>query len=82
MRAGDIVLHRPTGERWVVAYVDGDYLAWCGWPEGEARVADCDLVEAVSDAKHREWLERIAASSGRRARMAAAALADLDRAVA
>ena len=32
---GDTVKHGPTGETWVVAYVQGDRLAWCGWPEGE-----------------------------------------------
>lgn len=40
---GDVVKHGPTGELWTVAYVRGDYLAWCGWPEGEARLADCTL---------------------------------------
>jgi hypothetical protein len=36
----DHVLHGPSGETWVVAYVEGDRLAWCGWPEGEAKLAD------------------------------------------
>jgi len=52
MRAGDIVRHRPTGEKWTVAYVQGDWLVWYGWPPGEARVSDCDLLEACSDEKH------------------------------
>lgn len=59
MRSGDTVLHRPSGERWLVAYVDGDHLSWYGWPEGLASVADCELVKACSDEAHeaslREW---------------------------
>ena len=54
---GDSVLHGPTGETWVVAYVQGDRLAWCGWPEGEARLEDCKLVTAASD-EYREKLLR------------------------
>lgn len=45
---GDTVLHGPTGERWVVACVQGDRLSWCGWPEGTANLADCVLVEKAS----------------------------------
>lgn len=52
MRAGDCVRHRPTGEKWRVAYVRGDHLAWCGWPPGEALVSDCDILELCSDEEH------------------------------
>ena len=45
---GDTVKHGPTGETWVVAYVQGDRLAWCGWPEGTANVSDCTLVEKAT----------------------------------
>lgn len=41
---GDTVKHLPTGEEWLVAVVDGERLSWCGWPEGWAKVADCELV--------------------------------------
>jgi hypothetical protein len=58
MRAGDTVKHRPTGETWRLAYVNGRYLAWCGWPPGEALVSDCELVKACSDAEHRDMLEK------------------------
>ena len=78
IRAGDHVFHKPTGETWVVAYVDGDYLAWCGWPEGEAKLADCELVKRASDEEHLRWLNDIANSSGRRASMAKRALAELE----
>lgn len=46
MRTGDHVLHKPSGETWVVAFVDGDDLAWCGWPNGLARTSDCELDSA------------------------------------
>lgn len=77
MRTGDTVRHGPTSEEWVVAYIDGDRLAWCGWPSGEALLSDCTLVRACGDDEHWEWVERIAKSaSGRRARMCQAMLAD------
>jgi hypothetical protein len=47
IRGGDHVFHRPTGETWVVAYVSGDYLAWCGWPSGEARVSTTRIASYV-----------------------------------
>jgi peptidoglycan/LPS O-acetylase OafA/YrhL len=55
IRGGDHVFHRPTGETWTIEYVKGDYLAWCGFPRGEARVADCDLVMACSDEEHAKF---------------------------
>ncbi len=58
MRAGDTVKHRPSGETWCVAYVEGDYLAWYGWPPGEAKVSDCELIEACSDAEHEASLRK------------------------
>lgn len=71
MRCGDHVKHRPSGETWVVAYVEGDYLAWCGWPDGEAKVSDCELVYKCSDAEHLRRLQEIAAANaGRRTRVA------------
>jgi hypothetical protein len=69
-RAGDIVHHEPTGEDWVVAYVDGDHLAWCGWPSGEAKAADCWLKKSCSDEEHRDLLLKLAQSGGKRASMA------------
>lgn len=74
MRAGDIVRHLPSGEEWVVAYQDGEYMSWCGWPEGEARAADCEVVKPATDDEHREWLRRLMRSEGKRKRMALAAL--------
>lgn len=61
LRCGDTVIHKPSGERWSVAYADygTGYLSWCGWPDGEARIADCELRAACTDAQHEaavdEW---------------------------
>lgn len=76
-RAGDIVHHEPTGEDWVVAYVDGEHLAWCGWPAGEALARDCWLKTSCSDNVHFETLRRLSRSDGKRARMAVRALEQL-----
>lgn len=81
-RAGDHVLHGPTGETWVVAYVEDDRLAWCGWPYGHALLSDCTLVKACTDAEHLKWLRDIAKSGDGRGRRARLALADLGEAVA
>ena len=62
---GDHVHHGPTGEDWVVQYVRGDRLAWCGWPPGEAQLSDCTLIRKATDAE-RESLQHVL--SGRRAK--------------
>lgn len=77
-RAGDIVHHEPTGEDWVVAYCDGERLAWCGWPDGEAKASDCWLKKSCTDEEHVQRLREIAKSEGRRARKARAALEALN----
>ena len=52
----DSVLHGPTGETWLVAYVEGDRLAWCGWPEGEANLADCTLTKKATPEQREKLL--------------------------
>lgn len=64
MDTGDIVLHRPTGERWIVAFVSGEYLSWCGWPEGVARVEDCELVKTATPEQRRSLLHQLAEMKG------------------
>lgn len=59
---GDHVKHGPTGEGWVVAYVKGDRLAWVGWPEGEALLADCKLITKVTDVERDALLRALAKS--------------------
>lgn len=75
IKTGDTVRHGPTGEEWSVAYVDpeNDRLAWSGWPEGYAKLSDCELIESCSDVESetelRKWAEnRDADSRTRRAR--------------
>jgi hypothetical protein len=53
-RCGDTVLHGPSRETWIVAYVDGNELSWVGWPEGTARLSDCEVTKRCSDEQHIE----------------------------
>lgn len=62
MRTGDTVLHKPSGEKWSVAYVDGDELYWRGWPFGWAKASDCELLRACPDEEHERLLRDMAAS--------------------
>lgn len=77
MRCGDHVHHKPTGEDWVVAYVDGEYLGMWGWPAGEAKVVDCTLTKSCTDAEHLKWLQDGAKAEGKSGRKAQEALAVL-----
>jgi hypothetical protein len=65
---GDTVHHAPSGEDWVVAYVRGDRLAWCGWPEGEAKLSDCTLIQKAAPEYRQKLLEDMAAMTGNDAR--------------
>lgn len=57
IRIGDVVRHEPTGEQWVVAALDREDMYWVGWPPGCARLADCTLVEACTDAEHVDMVQ-------------------------
>jgi hypothetical protein len=78
IETGDVVLHSPTGERLVVACVDGDRLSWCGWPEGMAALSDCTLVEKAGPEDKARLLEQLAAlrEPDHRGRHARATLAE------
>lgn len=56
----DEVLHRPTGETWLVAVVDGDQLIPCGWPLSYAKTSDCELTKAATDEEREALLNRMA----------------------
>lgn len=58
---GDEVLHVPTGEHWIVACVYGEYLSWCGWPEGFADLSDCTLVRKATPEQRVKLLQEMAA---------------------
>ncbi|MCJ2069618.1 hypothetical protein MKK75_12600 [Methylobacterium sp. J-030] len=67
-RTGDSILHEPSGETWVCAWADPEtgYLSWLGWPpDGEALIADCELVRAATDEEHRKWLGDLKRSTRR-----------------
>ena len=85
IETGDVVLHGPTKERWVVAFVQDENLSWCGWPEGWAKLADCTLVKKATPEARLKLLKEMAAmptGQDHRARYARAALdmAELARA--
>lgn len=64
LRTGDRVLHRPTGETWIVAFVEGGKIAWCGWPDGRADVADCDRIHVATEEEHRQLVRELARLRG------------------
>jgi hypothetical protein len=41
---GDVVLHEPSKEKWLVAYCKNGYVGACGWPETQAKEEDCTLI--------------------------------------
>lgn len=48
VRPSDTVLHKPSGETWVVCGVDREMgeLIPCGYPfPSIAKIADCELIE-------------------------------------
>lgn len=55
---GDHVHHRPTGEKWVVAFSrpETDEISWIGWPEGRARLSDCDFVKDAHPIERSYWV--------------------------
>lgn len=56
---GDVVLHIPTNEEWIVACVEGDVLSWCGWPQGWANIADCTLIKKATDSERYDRLVQL-----------------------
>lgn len=58
-RCGDLVRHQPSGELWEVAWCEGDDIAWCGWPNGMARTADCTMHLRATDEQHRAAVGRV-----------------------
>ena len=46
-QAGDVVLHRPTGEEWLLIVDEHEgRVVPGGWPDTRAEAKDCVLVEA------------------------------------
>jgi len=64
---GDIVTHGDSGEEWMVAYVQGAVISFCGWPDTLEKLADFTLVEKATTKRRSNVLERMAESTGHRA---------------
>ena len=64
IETGDIVHHAPTGEKWLVAYVDGDRLCAVGWPETIAKLSDCTLVIKAEEDVREQLIKELAAMPG------------------
>ena len=62
----DHVRHKPTGENWVVACVQGNRLSWCGWPEGSAELTDCELTYKATQEERNKLLHDLASMGGGR----------------
>lgn len=72
-RCGDHVFHIPSGEQWVVAWAEGDDIAWSGWPNGMARCGDVRIIHRATDEQHRqavtEWLSNAGRDDSRQVRI-------------
>lgn len=66
MRTGDIVLHLPSNEEWVVAWADhkSGYMAPCGWPTCQALISDCTIIREATDAEYKGLIDQLS-NSGR-----------------
>jgi hypothetical protein len=56
---GDVVEHGPSGEEWTVCYADykTGKLAWFGWPDGLADIANCTLIRKSSPERRAQWIK-------------------------
>lgn len=70
IKTGDVVLHRPSGETWLVAYAENGYVCPCGWPETIAKESDCELVDSASEENRIRLLHEIANKQGNDTRRA------------
>ena len=61
MKTGDTVLHRPTGETWLVAFVEDGRLCACGWPLELVPAVDCDLIKSCDAQERVKLLAEMAA---------------------
>ena len=46
---GDVVLHVPSGEKWLVARADDNHVWPIGWPCCRADIKDCELIMKATD---------------------------------
>lgn len=64
-RAGDTVLHEPSGETWTLAVdeVDGELMP-AGHPASRAKASDCQLINRATPGDHLRMLKDAAKRSG------------------
>lgn len=56
----DTVLHAPSGEEWLVAAVENEFVYWAGYPfGGRGNLADCQLVRKATDEERTALLYRL-----------------------
>jgi len=60
----DHVLHKPSGDQWLVAYATETEVIPCGWPLSYAKKEDCDLIKKATPEQKLQLLNEIAASDG------------------
>lgn len=64
IETADVVLHKPSGEKWLVAYCRGGYVCCCGWPQSLAPVGDCELIEKGTEQEREELIVQMASCRG------------------
>lgn len=60
----DHVKHIPSGEFWLVAYVEGGWLCACGWPCELVPVEDCELIQKAAPGEREKLLRDMADMGG------------------
>lgn len=60
----DYVHHRPSGENWLVAFVENGRLCACGWPCELVPLEDCELVQKAAPGELEKLLRDLAAMDG------------------
>lgn len=59
-RTGDVILHKPSGEKWIVAWGNDREVICCGWPESFADTLDCEMINPATDREHWRLVEEVA----------------------
>lgn len=60
IKAGDGVLHKPSGEQWYVLGVNysEDRLCIAGYPPSLAKISDCEYIESFGEITKEELEHR------------------------
>lgn len=60
IRTGDTVRHIPSGEKWLVAYVQGGLVCACSWPGTRVAEKDCHVIRSAGDQESEDLLKALA----------------------